>query len=861
MEYLRKLGRQIQWMTQSKGNDKEDNAMERQTVDFGIDLGTTNSAIAVLEGTKTRVIRTNENKEYTPSAVSFSKKGVQRVGELAKTQKTSDDEMELSDIRLQFKLLMGHPEPLEAFKVNGKQMTPEELSAEVLKKLRADVQRRDGEEITAAAISVPAAFELPQCSATNRAATLAGFSFSPLVQEPVAAALSYGFQTTSDRVFWLVYDFGGGTFDAAILQVRDEQIQVVNHGGDNHLGGGRIDTAIADQLLVPAVAKEFSMSLDDRVWPLIRSKLKYYAEDAKIRLSVEDTTDIEIPRLFMAKDGASISFEYELKRSDVERLAEPLIERSINLCRSVLEEKRLSSSDIEKLILVGGPTLMPLFRDMLTEKLGIALEFHVDPLTVVARGAAVFAGTQIIPEESKRHVSLPAGCFKVELDYKPIGDEMEPTIGGRVIAPQGQSSQGYTLEFVESKTGWRSGKIDVGASGTFIATIYADKGRKNEFLIELMDANGNSCQTMPDRFSYTIGITISAQTLVNNIGIGLANGDVLWFLEKGTTLPAKKRDTRLHTTEALKSGDSGTMLRIPVVEGNNKRDDRNPLIGWLEVSGQNIRSDVPVGSPIEVTITVNESRIIQVIAYVPRLDAEFPQVLDPKYPQVNKEVLANHAEKVKTRLKKIHEQAKLAGSTQAEDLLQRIENEQLVHQIDMILTSTQQDEQEVLDACQRRRIELDARLDEIEELINWPVLIAEAEVQITGGQDMVKQYGDSQDVADFSRLTEELRKAIASKNADSVQQKTRNLAQLVMQVLMKHPGWWVASLEHLETEYIDNMRDKAEAERLFAQAHRAIDNQDFENLKVAVRQLWALLPDEISEQLRGYRSTVIKEGF
>ena len=310
--------------------------MERQTVDFGIDLGTTNSEIAVLEGTTPRVVRTNENAEYTPSAVSFDKKGTLRVGLRAKSQQISDDETELSDVRLKFKLAMGHPEPLEAFKVNGKRMTPEELSAEVLKKLRADVQLRDGEGITAAVISVPAVFELPQCSATNRAAMLAGLSFSPLVQEPVAAALSYGFQTSSDRVFWMVYDFGGGTFDAAILQVRDEQIQVVNHDGDNHLGGGLIDSAIVEQLLAPVVAEEFRLSPADKAWIPARSKLKYYAEEAKIRLSVEDKTEIEIPSLFH-KGGKSMPFEYELKRSDVERLAEPLVERSINLCRSVLE--------------------------------------------------------------------------------------------------------------------------------------------------------------------------------------------------------------------------------------------------------------------------------------------------------------------------------------------------------------------------------------------------------------------------------------------------------------------------------------------------------------------------------------------
>jgi molecular chaperone DnaK len=366
---------------------------------------------------------------------------------------------------------------------------------------------------------------------------------------------------------------------------------------------------------------------------------------------------------------------------------------------------------------------------------------------------------------------------------------------------------------------------------------------------------------VPDRFFYTIGITISAQTLVNNIGIGLANGDVLWLLKKDAPLPAKKRDTELHTTEALKSGDSGTILRIPIVEGKNKRADRNMLIGWLEVTGQSIRCDVPAGSPIEVTIVVDESRIAQVIAYVPRLDEEFQNVLDPEFSQIPEQMLIDHSEKAKAHLEKVREQAKLAGSPRADDLLRKIENEQLAGQIDVTRIMTQQDKQEALDTCERRRIELDARLDEIEESINWPVVIAEAEAQIAGGRDIVKQYGDSQDAADFSRLTDETRKAIASKNADSVQQKTRNLMQLVMQVLMKHPGWWVGQLEHLETEYKSNMSNQAEAERLLAQGRRAITNQDFESLKTAVRQLWGLLPDEVVEQLRGYRSTVIKGGF
>lgn len=835
--------------------------MERSTVDFGIDLGTTNSCIAVLEGTTTHVIRTNERAEYTPSVVSIDRKGRLHVGQIAKNQQISVDKTERSDVELEFKLQMGHPEPFKAFKATGQQITPEELSAEVLKKLRSDVKQNLGEEITAAVISVPAAFELPQCSATDRAAKLAGLSFSPLVQEPVAAALAYGFQATSDRVFWMVYDFGGGTFDAAIMQVRDEQIQVVNHGGDNHLGGKLIDWEIVNQLLVPAVEREFNLSPDDQRWESTRAILKYFAELAKIGLSVEDETDIEIRDLFLAGGGAITPFEHELKRSDIERLAEPFVERSINICKAVMEEARLSSSDIEKLILVGAPTLTPLFREMLTQKLGIPLELRLDPLTVVACGAAIFAGTQIVPEASRQPVLLSAGQFKLDLDYKPVGDEVEPAIGGRVIAPEGQSLQGYTIEFVESKTSWRSGKIDISASGTFVATVYAERDRGNEFLIELRDANGNRCETVPDRFSYTIGITISHQPLVNSIGVALADNEMLTFLEKNTPLPAKHRNTKLQTTVLVRSGDSGTLLRIPVVEGTNKRGDRNPLIGDLVVSGENVRRDVPIGSDIEVTIAVDESRLTRVNAYIPILDEEFEKVFDPKYPKIDKQDLVDLSEKAKTRLEEVREQTRQTGSPHADDLLQQIEKERLVHEIDTSLISVQQHDPDALDRCQRRRIDLDAKLDEIEDLIRWPALVSEAEAEISEGRELVQKFGDSQDIDDFARLEEETRKAIASQNPDFLQQKIRYLSQLVMQVLMKHPGFWVTHLERLEEEYIGNMRDRAEAELLLAQGHQAINNADIESLKMAVRQLYGLLPDALAEDLRGYKSTVMKKGF
>jgi len=392
----------------------------RETIDFGIDLGVTRARIAVLKGTETYVFRNNEGEEYTPSAVWIDKQGRIFVGRLAKERLESDSENAFSE----FKLQMGTSQ-IYRFATSRRQMRPEELSAEVIKSLRGDVQQRTGEEVMAAAISVPAAFELPQCDATNRAARLAGLSFSPLIQEPAAAALAYGFQNQSDRVYWMVYDFGGGTFDVAIIQVRDGQIQTANHNGDNHLGGKLIDWEIVERLFVPALKKEYVLTDFKRgnpKWTAAFAKLKLHAEEAKIQLSRDTATDILIDPLCQDDKGNWVRFDYELKRSEFVPLIEPFIERSVNLCQKTLEEKRLSPGDIEKIILIGEATLTPIFREILAAKLRIPLEFSIDPFTVIARGTAIFAGTQPMPKDIvKKQYKAPDMRYELLYENRGIG--------------------------------------------------------------------------------------------------------------------------------------------------------------------------------------------------------------------------------------------------------------------------------------------------------------------------------------------------------------------------------------------------------------------------------------------------------
>ena len=828
--------------------------MTRSTIDFGIDLGTTNSCIAVLGGTETEIIENNENEKLTPSAVWIDRKARIHVGQRARNRLVDDP----GNAYTEFKLQMGTPRTY-SFADSGRTMTPEELSAEVLKSLRADVEERTGERISAAVITVPAAFELPQCEATKRAAQIAGFHFSTLLQEPVAAALAYGFQSSSDRVYWLVYDLGGGTFDAAIVQVREGGIPVVNHGGDNYLGGKLIDWEIVERIFVPALKKEYAFSSFERgdpKWRAAFGKLKQAAEEAKIRLSRDTVALVSKDPLCQDERGEWVRFEYELKRSEIEPFIEPLVERSLNICGRVMAEKGLGSGDIEKVLLVGGPTRTPLLREMLSHRLGIPLEFKVDPLTVVARGAAIFAGTQRL---ERLEVVVPPGPtrqYAIDLEYKPIHNDPEPFIGGKVKAPEGGTLSGFTIEFIESKNQWRSGRIDLNSDGGFATNLKAEQGRRNEFIIELRDKEGNRCEIVPDRIQYTVGLVFDNPPLTHSIGVEMANNEVDPFLAKGTPLPARKRSIH-RTVNQVRRGESGTFIRIPVVEGESRRAGRNRLIGYLEVRGSEVRRDVPAGSDVEITIEIDESRLVQTKAYIPILNEEYKDVLTLEKPEMNPQQLREEVQKEKRRLAEAQGKIGEIGESQAEEVVQRIERERMVQEIESSLAAAQGGDSEAIGQCQARLLDLRNAVDQIEGLVEWPELKAKAWEVVVRVRDVVGNYGDEGEKRLFQSLEREIDASIESRDQDLLRQKIDEMHRLEFRVLDRRIEFWILWLHYL-TEQKVRMKDRELADRLIAQGNSAISSNDIDRLKAAVRQLRGLLPDEPPPGKVGYGGTTIR---
>jgi len=815
--------------------------MTRSTIDFGIDLGTTNSAIAVLKGNDVQVFKNNQSEEYTPSAVWINENRQLYVGRIAKERIEKDPKNAYAE----FKLQMGHPHTYR-FEQSGRTMTPEELSAEVLKSLKASVMKRSGEDVQAAVITIPAAFGLAQTEATRKAAVMAGFTAYPLLQEPIAAAQAYGFESKSDKVFWLVYDLGGGTFDAAIMQVREGEIKVVNHGGDNHLGGKLIDWDIVNELFVPELIRRYR--LDDfqrgnERWRAAFAQLKAEAEKAKILVSDNDSIGVDIPYLNLG-EGRQVPFEYELKRSDVERLAESYILRSINICKKVLADKRLIAGNIDKILLVGGPTLMPYLRDRLADRqngLGIRVDFSIDPLTVVARGAAIFAGTQRLARDEKvlecqrqegfYTISFPGWTFK--------GNDSETMVGGTIKGPGEQSFKNYTVEFINPKSNWRSGLISVGEEGSFLTPLWVKEGEPNRFVVELHDPTGRMLPsvTEPGELTYTVGMVISNVPLTYSVGVALANNEVEWFLDKGRDLPARGRKV-LRTAFEVRQGQTGDVIRIPIVEGGNPRADRNQRIGKLEVSSEKVRRDLPISTEVHVTIEIDASRLVRAKAYIPLLDEEFDVDLHlgDREVQADPARLKQELEKEKTRLAELRE----ASASVSVPALEQVDDERMVRDVEVALSAAQSDP-DAVDAGGKRLLDLKVALDEAEEALEWPRLVAEAEKVISAGREIIQEQGSAEDMRNLNRAEEEVRAAIRMHDTDLLQQRINTVRAVVARLLDRKGILPMLIFEQL-TGMVGEMRNPVQAQQLIREGVLAVQSQNTERLKAINQQLSALLP-------------------
>jgi len=380
---------------------KQKNNMLKTNIYYGIDLGTTNSAISIMENGKPVITKTDTLKEIMPSCVYFKKNETIHVGDIAysvmkreKLEAMKNFDLPVSNSFFGFKRTIGTGN--KYFSSNtDKEFTSVELHAEVLKALKSFISNENFKSVV---ITIPAKTNIVQREAFLRAAKLAGFEQCILLPEPIAASLAYGLDKKNNNGYWLVFDFGGASFDATLMIVEDGNMHLIAIDGDFNLGGETLDYAIVDKIIIPYLMENFKISrilVDNNKKKILKDAMKFYAEETKTKMSFNDKykilTDIgEIPGT--DDNGKKFNLDITVTQEMMQKTLGPLFQKAITISNHLLRVNDMDSNDLDGLILVGGPTYSPILRRMLEEQI-IKPDTSINPMTIVSKGAALYASS------------------------------------------------------------------------------------------------------------------------------------------------------------------------------------------------------------------------------------------------------------------------------------------------------------------------------------------------------------------------------------------------------------------------------------------------------------------------------------
>ncbi len=617
--------------------------MARNKIDYGIDLGTTNSAISRMEKGEPVIIKTDVLKDTMPSCVSVNKKGSIRVGDGAyntmkqdKRRATKSWHKDASNTYVEFKRTMATDTKYLCANLN-RSFSSEELSAEVLKTLKSFVT---DETIGSVVITVPAKFTVNQKTATLEAAKMAGFKHCELLQEPIAASMAYGVSAEEKNGLWMVFDFGGGTFDAALLKVEDGIMQVFDTEGDNYLGGKNLDYAIVDNILIPYLQKNYAVETylqDEEKKEVLRDAMKTYAEDAKNQLSFKDHEDIisNLGDLGEDEDGEEIELDLTLTQAQVFDVMRPHFQKAVDICKNLIQRNKLNGSQITKLILVGGPTHSPLIRQMLREQVTPNVDTSIDPMTAVATGAALYASTQ---DAEVSDDEIKVGTVKLNVSYESTTVEMTEFVP--VCLAADSTLNKVFVEFVRGDKAWASGKVEINSIGD-VVELNLLEGKANSFKIACYDGKGNILLCFPNEITIIQGSVVGAAPLPYNIGIATWNEDkkrgvfrMAKGLEKSKPLPATGVVNDLKTSSQLRPGLSSDVLTVPIyqvddfTEAEGKSASLYEHVADVMITGDDVDTLITEGSLVDVTLKVDSSEQMKLEVHFLATDITVEKTLD-----------------------------------------------------------------------------------------------------------------------------------------------------------------------------------------------------------------------------------------
>jgi len=797
----------------------------------GFDLGTSNSAAAVFDGERVTIVRNAQGGTITPSVVRIDKTGRATVGVRARRFLEQDP----GSTATEFKRLMGTGQRIE---LGGVTRTPEELSAEILRALRADLADQLGVAVDRAVISVPALFELPQSAATSEAARLAGFERVELLQEPIASALAAGWSADDDGAgTWLVYDLGGGTLDASLLETRDGLLRVVGHDGDNFLGGRDFDWAITEHV---AAVGRLGLERSDPAHADALRALRLACEDAKIELSRSEQAQIQA----ILPGGREV--DVALSRETVERLCVPLVERSLEVCLRLLGAHGLAPGRLARVVLVGGPTVMPMVRSRVATRLDARLAEGLDPMTLVAQGAALYAATAGL--DGRAAGTAPTKGRTVWLQYPAVSSDLTPHVVGRFVG----AAPPAKVRLARTDGAWASPEAEVGPDGGFVTIASLEPRKASTFRVEAKDQAGAAVAVEPETFTIVQGLTIGDPPLSRTIGIALANDHVQVYFERGAPLPARRTFTH-HTVETVARGASTSLLKIPIVQGELDQAHLCRLVGSLEIGGAQVKDTIPLGSPVEVTIELDRGGRMAARAWVPAIDQVFESVVHLLVPEADPAALDAALGDLRKHVVELRQEAfrhNLAGVLAKLDKV-----EARLAEAERDIDAAHGGDADAAQKARRTLLDVDAVLAEADLARKWPELEADARLTAVYATSAVSHWGTDPEKRLLDEVMAAMEQARAARDAGELQRQLRLVQRLASAARARDPDHWRFQLEYAAAD-VGNCRDLPRAQRFVAEGKAALERGDLEALKRAVRGLWELMPEDAEARAKAFESGV-----
>jgi len=810
---------------------------------LGIDLGTTNSTAAVFDGTQVQSLRTAQGGPLTPSVVRIDARGNVTTGARARRFLDSDPK----NTRAEFKRLMGTAHTLD-FASSGVTKRPEELAAEILKSIRADVQDQLGFAPENAVISVPALFELAQTTATSEAARLAGFARVEMIQEPVASAIAAGWAADQGDESWLVYDFGGGTFDATLLSTKEGLLRVVGHDGDNFLGGRDFDAKIVDWVL-GELDKTQGVKIDraDPLHAVPLRKLRHAAEEAKIELARAAEAAITLPELFTV-GGNAIDVDVIVPRAVLDEIAAPLIDRSVAVCRRLLEAH--GAPRIGRIVLVGGPTAMPLLRERVGEALAAPFRDGLDPMTLVAHGAALYAATTQLDARPKPAATTAKGP-RVWLQYPAMTPDLTPFVVGKVLDAEEAKVTHVVLQ--RSDGGWESALEPLDAEGAFAIQVNLLPRKSTEFRVEGATKAAGLVALSPPSFTMVHGVTIQDPPLSRSIGVALANDHVQVYFERGSPLPMR-RTFKLHTVETVSHGVEGFALRVPIVQGEFVLAHLCRLVGALEIPSSQVKSTLPAGSMIEVTLELDRGGRLSATAQVPTLAQTFDQVAHLIAPQVPVPELASRMEGLMLRVTTLRADALRRGLS-VTVIANLGDIDTAFHDLGREIERARGGDADAAEKARRMLLEIDASIADVDAALAWPALDDRVRQKIAWAVSWLSEFGTDEERKVLKETLPVIEKARQARDPSEVERQLQVLQRLGWGAYFRSPGAWEQQFEYAASR-IDSSPDLRRATDLVRDGNKALAKKDRKALEGVVRELWTVLPADVEDRQRGYSSGV-----